>query len=568
MNKKVLAALAAITCLSCLSFSFAGCQEKGHVHSYVKEDEIVVAPTCTKGGYTQHNCTDCDYFYRDNFTDPTGVHIPETDEAVPATCTSDGLTEGSHCKDCNTVLVAQQAVTANGHAYTYTCNADGYEHTGECDNCDAKVTNASHFYIDNVCIDCGYEIIESGDFRFGRFKNGTSYILNLYTSTKKDVVIPSSFNGLPVTEINDSAFNASSVESVVIPEGVTKIGNHAFSRCYELESVTIPSSITQIGLNAFLNCPKLIKNNYEGNYYLGNQSEPYLYLIDHDSENIFIHSQTKVISYRILMAEYDTDIVLQPGNTTFKMINNCLININTKTLVRGNENSVIPTNGSVTAIDTCAFHVPIAEFNVEIPDAINTIKEFAFYNTNKMTTLHIPAGVKVIENGAFYGIEGLEEITVDSANTNYYSNGNCLIEKSTKLLVRGCNNSVIPDGIPEIADYAFTNSKIQSIELPDSVKKIGNTAFENCKELSEVKTGKGLTDLDISAFLNCNSLQTLYLPSTLTSIGYQALKGINNLTINYDGTAAMWESIEKDFSWNSRSHITVHCTDNTVTCDD
>lgn len=566
MNRKILVALAAITCIGCLSVGFAGCQENDDTHKYVEGEEIVVAPTCTKGGYTQYNCTHCDYFYRDNFTDPTGVHVPETDEAVAATCTKDGLTEGSHCKYCNAVLVAQQTVTAGGHSYTYSYNADGLTHNGKCDNCDAAVTNAPHVYVGGFCKDCDNQ--EQTDFKFKPSSDGTYYIVTSYKGNNTSIEIPSTYNRKPVKEIADSAFSSSSLENVVIPEGVTVIGEKAFLGCRDLERVTIPSSIVRIGHNAFFNCRSLIKNNYEGNYYLGNESDPYLYLIEHDSDKLFIHSQTKVISYRILMAEYNTEIVLQPGNTTFKTVDNCLINVDTKTLIRGNENSVIPTDGSVTAIDTCAFHVPFAEFDVEIPDTIDTIKQFAFYNIGKMTALHIPASVKVIEQGAFFGFEELEEITVDSANTNYYAKGNCLIEKSTKILIRGCINSVIPsdDGITEIAYCAFTNSKIQSISIPDSITKIGDEAFENCKELSEVDTGKGLTVLDSGAFSDCTALQTLYLPSTLTSIDYQALKGIDNLAIYYDGTSAMWESITKEFMWNDYSNITVHCTDKTITC--
>lgn len=562
MNKKVLTAVAAITCLSCLSFGFAGCTETEHVHSFKEE---IVAPTCTNGGYTQYNCTDCDYFYRDNFTDPTGNHVPVTDEAVDATCTTDGLTEGSHCRDCNAVLVEQQTVTANGHAFTYTYNADGLTHSGECANCDEKVSNASHFYLDGFCFDCEYERVINADFEFGRCRNETRYILIRCTSSA-DVVIPATINGLPVTEIGAGAFRTSRLKSVVIPEGVTKIGKGAFQSCNQLESVTIPSSITQIEPNAFQNCPNLIKNNYEGNYYLGNQSEPYLYLIEHDVSGINIHSQTKAINHQILLTEHDRNFVLQSGNTTFSLVDNCLINTVTKTLISGNENSVIPTDGSVTAIDSYAFNVPSAEFNVEIPDTIEIIKGAAFFNIKKMNALYIPAGVKVIEPGAFYGIEGLEEITVDSANTKYYAKGNCLIEKSTKTLILGCNNSVIPldEGITEIADYAFTGSKIQNVKMPDSIKKISNSAFKDCKELSEADTGKGLTVLDISAFSGCSKLKTLYLPSTLTDINYQALRDIDNLTINYAGTAEMWAIVTKELSWDYRSNITVSCNHNAV----
>ena len=68
-----------------------------------------------------------------------------------------------------------------------------------------------------------------------------------------DVVIP---NG--VTSIGDRAFAyCKSIESITIPNGVTSIGVRAFECCYSLESVTIPISVTSIGNYAFEDCGSL-----------------------------------------------------------------------------------------------------------------------------------------------------------------------------------------------------------------------------------------------------------------------------------------------------------------------
>ena len=119
-------------------------------HSYAT---TVVAPTCTADGYTLHKCSVCGTSYKDNTTKATGHsygnsvvtkqptctsegtaiktctkcnatvteklpakgHTAVTDKGYPATCTTAGKTDGSHCSVCNTVIKAQTVINATGH---------------------------------------------------------------------------------------------------------------------------------------------------------------------------------------------------------------------------------------------------------------------------------------------------------------------------------------------------------------------------------------------------------------------------------------------------------------------
>ena len=83
-------------------------------HSYV--ESTVVAPTCVDEGYTLHSCA-CGSSYKDNTTQPTGKHTAEPIPAVEATCTTDGLSEGSRCSVCGTVLTEPKKLPALGHDY-------------------------------------------------------------------------------------------------------------------------------------------------------------------------------------------------------------------------------------------------------------------------------------------------------------------------------------------------------------------------------------------------------------------------------------------------------------------
>lgn len=88
---------------------------------------------------------------------------------------------------------------------------------------------------------------------------------------------------------------------------------------------------------------------------------------------------------------------------------------------------------------------------------------------------------------AFLNCSGLTSITVDSSNTVYYSGNNCIIEKSTKTLILGCKNSIIPDSVTSIGGYAFYGcSGLTSITIPYSVTSISDWAFWDCNGLTSV----------------------------------------------------------------------------------
>ena len=104
-------------------------------HSYNK---VVTAPTCTEKGYTTYTCSVCGDSYVADYVDALG-HTVVVDPAVAPDCTHTGLTEGSHCSVCNTVLKAQETVPATGHSYNKvvtepTCTEKGYT-TYTCSVC-------------------------------------------------------------------------------------------------------------------------------------------------------------------------------------------------------------------------------------------------------------------------------------------------------------------------------------------------------------------------------------------------------------------------------------------------
>lgn len=91
-----------------------------------------------------------------------------------------------------------------------------------------------------------------------RYWNEEDHIcLTYYIGTDEEVVVPSNFKGLPVTEIQESFWSVAGVKKVILPESITRIGYMSFVDCVDLEEVNIPKTVTAIESQAFADCKKL-----------------------------------------------------------------------------------------------------------------------------------------------------------------------------------------------------------------------------------------------------------------------------------------------------------------------
>ena len=144
--------------------------------------------------------------------------------------------------------------------------------------------------------------------------------------------------------------------------------------------------------------------------------------------------------------------------------------------------------------------------------SVTTIGERAFYYCTSLTSIEIPNSVTIIGDNAFNGCSSLTSMTVEENNPVYDSRNNCnaIIETASNTLISGCKNTVIPNSVTTIGNYAFDYCRsLTSITIPNSVTTIGNYAFNACNSLTSIVIPNSVTTIGSSAFSSCSGLTSI-----------------------------------------------------------
>ena len=379
------------------------------------------------------------------------------------------------------------------------------------------------------------------------------------------VVIPDTvvFDGIVYTVVGiyDEAFlDCQNLASVTFSNSLRTIGGSAFRGCTGLDSIVIPVTVKEINYDAFAECSNLVFVSVPGTNKIRDEFTIYYKGVFSDCNNL----------KTIAITEGTTEI----GDETFKELNLTSI--------------VIPEG--VKTIGQNAFRECHNLASVSLPSTLETIGEYAFREC-AFDSINIPVSVKKIGDHAFEYNQHLKTIVLQGAvedfgnemfsacdslqyteesNIKYLGND----ENPYLILVKASNDYQsfeINSQTKTIADEAFNVSEIiEELTVPDSVKFIGDRAFERVKKLfyhgtatgspwgarlmnvvtdgdflyadsnktilvayngfdSLVNIPNGVVKIDQGAFERNNKLQSVVIPNTVKNIGGWAFSDCSQL---------------------------------------
>ena len=396
----------------------------------------------------------------------------------------------------------------------------------------------------------------SGNGKMKDWRNSSDEAWDSNRKNIKNVIIN---NG--VTSIGNFAFSdCTSLTNITIPNSVTSIGDYAFYGCENLINITIPNSVTSIGNFAFCMCTSLTSINVDSN------NEKYM------SDNGVLYTKDKKTLIQYPSKKEKTEYIILQGTTS---IGNYAFHYCTNLT-----NITIPN--SVTSIGDDAFYICTNLINITIPNSVTSIGYRAFYLCKSLTNITIPDGVISIKNQTFYCCESLTRLIIPSS---VISIGDYAFHYCTNL-----TNITIPNSVTSIGDNAFYGCEnLINITIPNSVTSIGNDVFNGCISLTSINVdsnnekymsdngvlytkdkkiliqypGKkegteylilqGVESIEDYAFWGCGNLTNIIIPNGVTSIGYSAFyrcTSLTNITIPNSVTSI------GDFAFNECTSLT------------
>ena len=434
-------------------------------------------------------------------------------------------------------------------------------------NGDGKITAADYFMVKRDVLG-SYHIEGFVDAASEQpsFSEGLEFDLNVTKETYRvidigtcedtRIIIPSEYNGLPVTGIADAAFSGyTSITAVSIPESVVFIGAAAFKDCTALEEITLPDSIRSISANAFDNTACY---NDESNW-----ENDVLYI-----GKCLIKAKTSISGQYI--TKNDTLVIADSAFATCRRLTGIEItdsvrDIGTQAFYYGSALSDITIGSGVESIASQAFEYTkyyndksnwedgvlyIGKYllnadttlsgqyttkegtrviadrafsncsllkRITLSDGLINIGYRSFYNCTVLANITIPSSVKSINPNAFACDQTINVYITDIAAwceidfCGYYLDRDNSGDEplTTSISFNGANlylngelisDLVIPEGVTSISKYAFSGcTALNSVIIPDSVTIIGNYAF-SCSHIKEVTIGNGVTKIGKRAF--------------------------------------------------------------------
>lgn len=383
--------------------------------------------------------------------------------------------------------------------------------------------------------------------------------------------------------VDDYAFAGSGLKQVVLPANIIGIGVRAFEDCSGLTDITIPAETSDIHESAFDGCYQLTIH-----YKRGSAAEAYaadfaerqkeMQAADQQEES---PKEMDSVSIEVIPSPTPTeqpspspkaDTVVTTGRelgSTSIVGNRAVVMVqNTSLSVYGKEAAGLPgesldwtdeearipkyriIDGRVVADQ--AYYRDSSLGEVSAPEGIREIGELA-YARSSAVSVTLPEGVERIGYGAFYHCDALEKVTlpetVNCVEPEAFSHtpwmehflegdgsdgsGDFLVEGGVLAAYRGNGADVaIPEGVRVIAGEVFQgHDEIRRVSFPDSLRVVGEGAFEACSSLEEVDFGAYVEELKDRAFLG-SAISKISIPPSVKKEGLQVF---GSAAVTYEG---------------------------------
>ena len=273
----------------------------------------------------------------------------------------------------------------------------------------------------------------------------------------------------PLVLAHNLYLNGEKITDLVIPDGVTSIGNYTFMCCTGFTSVTIPNSVTSIGTWAFDGCSNLTAVHINDLAAWCN--------IDFSTPA----SNPLLIAPIYQNGKKVTDLVVPDG---------------------------------VTRIKYSAFYGCTSLTSVSFPNSLTEIGKYAFHGCTGLTTLDIPNSITRLEQWSFDGCPNLKTVNIHD-------------------MAAWCNIHFMgreANPLSYIHNLSLNGENVTNLVIPEGVTSINHYAFSGCNGITSVELPKSLTNIGIQAFFECTSLTQITIPSNVTYIGRNAFQGCEYLT--------------------------------------
>ena len=387
-------------------------------------------------------------------------------------------------------------------------------------------------------IDCDSVLTISGSGAMANYNGSSSVPWHDYQSVIREAVIGADVTSLSIYSTFEEC---SALESVIIPEGITSLGDYTFNNCTSLKGIDLPSTITSLGSYCFggcsgmdsITCRAATPPSANGSTFgIGNSIPVY---VPQASLSVYptANGWDGFSDFRaIVMPPLASGYCGGEGDST------------NLSWVLGADSVLTISGTGAMANYIMVNDVPWYEYReaiatADITEGVTTIGNYAFMNMPNLRIVNLPEGMTRLGQSAFYMCHALKGINfpgtiTEMANGVFNNTGLESPVYNTHIFAymppSYTGEYIIPEGIEKIAGYSFESCyQLTSVTIPQSVTSIGGSAFGQCTALESVNIPDGITYIEGYTFSGCTSLTSIEIPASVTRIANLAFNGCTSL---------------------------------------